>query len=90
MNRRKTAARPAWLTTGIFLLALVALLVIVLGGKQKKLEQEAAVQEAVAYLAQLEQQDPGEVKKIRNEIYLRRVEEQKQELIGEGKIISQC
>lgn len=85
MNRRKAAPRPVWLAIGIFLLALVALLVIVLGGKQKKLEQEAAVQEAIAYLAQMEQQDPAAVKQIRNEIYLRRVEEQKQELISQMK-----
>lgn len=83
MKKRKTTAPGfQWLAVGIFLLAAVALLVIILGGRKKNPDREAAVQEAVAYLAQLEQQDPGEVKKIRNEIYLHRAEEQKQELIS--------
>ena len=64
---------------------LVVLFVIVLGGKKQTTDPEASVQEAVAYLAQMEQRDPGEVKKIRNEIYLRRVETQKKELISQMK-----
>ena len=83
MKKRKTTTpRVRGLVLAIFLLTVVALLIIILGGRRKNPDREAAVQEAVAYLAQLEQQDPDEVKKIRNDIYLRRVEEQKQELIS--------
>lgn len=80
MAERRKQKRPNYIVI-LAVLAVVAavVLLLTLGGKEKT-QQADAVQQGRAYLASLEAKDPGAVRAVREEIFMRRMQEQKDTL----------
>ena len=66
-------------------LVVVVLLVICLGSAGKKPAETVQAQEGIAFLESLEQKSPDVVRQVRQEIYKRRMAEQKEELTAQVK-----
>ena len=80
MAERKKQKRPNYILFAAILLAAAAVvLLLTFGGKDKQAEDAAALA-GREYLASLEEKDPETVRKVREEIYFRRMEEQKDAL----------
>ena len=80
MAERKKQKRPNYILFAVVLLAVAAvLLLLVFGGKDEPAE-DAATLAGREYLASLEEKDPEDVRKVREEIYFRRMQEQKDAL----------
>ena len=82
MKKRKNRLPLPAIVLG--LLVTAAILVIILGGSQPP-EEGDAVLEGMAYLEELEQQDPDTVRQARQELYLQRMAEKKEELTRQVK-----
>lgn len=86
MPKRNISFRTSHLLMAALGLLLAAtLFAIAFGGGGEVPEPEASVQEAAEFLALQEKLDPGEVRQVRNEIYQRKAEEKKEELISQLK-----
>lgn len=82
MAERRKQKRPNFIGIAgiVAVVAVAAVLLLTLGGKGQPQAAEAAVEQGKAYLASLEEKDPGAVRKVREEIFMRRMQEQKEEL----------
>lgn len=80
MAERRKQKRPNYIVfVAVLTVVAAAVLLLTLGGK-KQPQQADAVQQGRDYLASLEAKDPGEVRAVREEIFMRRMQEQKDTL----------
>ena len=81
MAERKKQKHPKYIWIAAVLAVLAAALVLLgKAGSHKADLEAAAVAEGRAFLSELEAKDPGDVRAVREEIYFRRMQEQKDAL----------
>lgn len=84
MAKRKKQKRPnyIWIFAAVLVVVAAVVLVLTLGGKEKAQQQAAdPVEAGRAYLASLEAKDPNAVSAVREEIFMRRMADQKETLL---------
>ena len=84
MFKNHTGKLPLLLCAGGLLLALLFLILISCGSKGNPADAEA-VSQGIAYLESLEQKDPARVQQIRQEIYQKKLDAQRDEMIRQLK-----
>lgn len=83
MEKRKKQKRPnyIWIFVAVLVVVAAVVLVLALGGKDETRKETDAVTAGRAYLASLEAKDPNAVSAVREEIFMRRMADQKETLL---------
>ena len=82
MAKRRTQKRPNYIWIAVVLVVVAAVvLLLTLGGKKKQTQAADPVTAGRNYLASLEKKDPGAVSAVREEIFMRRMADQKETLL---------
>ena len=82
-KKRTIKGIPKQILLPIVLAMLVVLiLVLFLGGNKERSVEATAIQEGINFLTQQEQKDPNVVRQARQALYVRRMEEKKDELLA--------
>lgn len=80
MERKRTKKQPKYIWLAAVVVLVAVILLITLGGREKKEKTSEAVAQGVAYLSGLEKKDPNAIRQVRREIYVSRMLAQKDEL----------
>lgn len=81
MAQRRKQKRPNYIWIVAVLIVVVVVLLLTLGGKDKAQQAADPVAAGKAYLASLEKKDPKAVSAVREEIFMRRMADQKESLL---------
>lgn len=81
MKKTRKQIKPLHIVTAAFLIALVVILAVTLGGKKPEAIKDPAVQQGIAYLESLEQKDPARIQQIRKDIFRKKLEAQRDEMV---------
>lgn len=80
---RREKGFPLWIALAAPVLLVLALGVLIFGGKEETLRDEKKVKEGIEYLEYLEGKDPSAVAQVRKDIYQRKIDAQRDQMVAQ-------